>query len=147
MKLLELLNSKVAYKVARHTDTKYEETATIDGKQIVFQCETSWIDDHNFPSWEIAFMTERGKYEDGKTAFSIKKTGSGRELKIFAFVVEAIHRFVAACKPEAFHFSADNDEPSRVKLYAALARRFKDSDYTQESMQKYGYTSWRFTRK
>lgn len=140
MKLLELLDSKVAYKVSKHADA-YEETATIDGKQIIFQCMTSWIDDHNSPSWEVSFMTEHG------TTFSIKKTGSGSELKIFAFVIEAVYRFVAACKPEAFHFSADNNEPSRVKLYAALARRFKDENYTKESMQKYGDTYWSFTRK
>jgi hypothetical protein len=144
MKLFELLNSKVKYKVDTEASDAYEETATIGGRKIIFSTAPGWVEDSTDKSWEVAFMT---RDPSGKKEFTTKKTGEGGELKVFSFVLDALKRFVYGYDPKAFHFSADDSEPTRVRLYKAFANRFKDDDYTMEVKKIHGHTYWCYTNK
>ena len=61
----------------------------------------------------------------GKVRATQGITGTGNELVVFSTVVEITKQFVQKERVQILAFSAH--EPSRVKLYDALVRRFKGS--------------------
>lgn len=137
MKLLELLNSTVPHKVATEASDSYEEEAIINGRKIVFSATTDY---HEQKDWEVAF------FEMKKGRQFVKQTGSGGELQVFSFVFDALRRFIYGYDPKAFHFSADNKEPSRVKLYTAFAKRIKYDNYEHTMETLHGSTYWLYKR-
>lgn len=146
--LLELLDSSVKYKVTNQNDDYYSEVATINGREIQFEAEREYNSGdvaENKLTWGIAFieMTDDPKE---MVPFTIKKTGSGGELKVFSFVKSALERFIKKYEPPEFWFSADADEPSRVKLYTAFIERFRIPGYQISS--KYGALGkeWTFAK-
>jgi hypothetical protein len=131
MILLELLDSSVKYTVTNQDADYYAETATINGRVIQFEAEQEFNphDRHDDElTWGIAFI-EMTDDPVELVPFTVKKTGSGGELKVFAFVKSALERFIKKYEPANFWFSADSDEPSRIKLYTAFIQRFNIPGY------------------
>lgn len=67
--------------------------------------------------WDISFSREN---EAEGAVFGV--TGSGDQFRIFTTVVVMVQEFIQAKNPDTIRFTAD--EPSRQKLYRALAQRF-----------------------
>jgi hypothetical protein len=145
MKLLELLNTAVPYEVKSHVHDLYEEVAEINGRKIVFSAEPEYThEDDDESMWEIAFLELR---DNTDIPYTISKTGSGGELKVFSFIKDALGRFISAYRPTDFTFSADTNEPSRVKLYRAFVGRFKVPGYKMSTGESSRTKSWSFTKE
>ena len=136
--LAELLNTKVNYILVRDDEDTYTEKAMINGRMILFTAEYAWIKSIDEPSWEVAFMERANKHDN----FTTRITGSGGELQVFSFVRDALARYLKSHDPDAFHFSASDSEPSRIKLYGSLASRFKNSKYTASVLDYAGSRYW-----
>ena len=82
---------------------------------------------------DISFNTRpiRGasEYYDEDEEPDYKITGGGSEYEIFATVMRIVFEYVKKNKPNAISFTADDDEPSRVKLYDRFVKRFTASGY------------------
>jgi len=65
---------------------------------------------------EVSFMT-RGENNQPKDDI----TGTGDSRKVFGTVVNIVKDYVGQHQPEILMFAADNNEPSRIKLYNMLA--------------------------
>ena len=65
---------------------------------------------------EVSFMA-RGENNQPKDDI----TGTGDSRKVFGTVVNIVKDYVAQNQPEILMFAADNNEPSRIKLYNMLA--------------------------
>jgi len=50
-------------------------------------------------------------------------TGTGDSLKVFGTVIKIIKDFIEIHQPETLYFTAEKDEPSRIKLYKTLLSR------------------------
>ena len=76
---------------------------------------------------EVAFE-RRGEGDDHK----IGLTGTGDSRKIFGTVIHIVKDYVQKTKPRLLLFTANNSEPSRVKLYKMLASKADQAltDYT-----------------
>jgi hypothetical protein len=139
MRLNELLNSEVQYKVTEDGDRQYEEVAEINGRTIVFGADLSHSHTEvETDEWEVAFMEKQNhktQWGTNSVKWSIEKTGSGGEMRVFAYVKAATERFVKQYKPEVFSFSANLKEESRVKLYTTLSQKFKPADYVLRTKQ------------
>lgn len=90
-------------------------------KQAMEQLEDAGIT----TAWDILFFF-RG--ETDYREISISQTGG--EMQVFATVLEIVKTFVQMVKPQAFYFSADEAEPSRVKLYFRIMRTFEKQGWT-----------------
>jgi hypothetical protein len=64
----------------------------------------------------VAFSA-RGQGDEHKTGI----TGTGNSRKIFGTVIKIVKDYIRKSNPEIIAFSADNSEPSRVRLYKMLA--------------------------
>jgi hypothetical protein len=138
MRLTELFSTSPQHEVVDVDEKLYSEVSHIGGREVIFECELNQLDD----SWEIAFHEVIKK--NGKEEITNKKTGSGSELQVFSFIIEAIKRFIKKYKPEVFYFSATDKEPSRAKLYQRLVNRWKVPNYKM-TQQKTGYnTVWTY---
>ena len=56
----------------------------------------------------------------GKEHFLIKVTGTGHVKKVFSTVIDRVLDFVRLNKTDYIIFGADNEEPSRVRLYSSI---------------------------
>lgn len=66
---------------------------------------------------EIAFSSS----EDSGNTWKSTLTGTGDSLKVMGTVIAIVQEYVEVQQPDALYFTADNDEPSRVKLYKRFA--------------------------
>ena len=64
----------------------------------------------------VAFSA-RGQGDEHKTGI----TGTGNSRKIFGTVIKIVKDYIRKANPEIISFSANNSEPSRVRLYKMLA--------------------------
>ena len=71
-------------------------------------------------SWEIMFFF-RG--ELGYREIQVSRTRG--EMQVFASVLEIINAFITMVEPKSFHFSGDEAEPSRLRLYTNMLGRFR----------------------
>lgn len=69
---------------------------------------------------EISFSAilpgEEENFRPDKTTL----TGTGNSRKVFGTVVKIVQDYIKTHAPKALYFTADGDEPSRIKLYNAL---------------------------
>lgn len=65
---------------------------------------------------EVSFMA-RGENDQPKDNI----TGTGDSLKVFGTVINIVKDYVSQNQPNIIMFTADNSEPSRVRLYNTLA--------------------------
>jgi hypothetical protein len=92
--------------------------------------------------YTVKFLRDSGEegkhYELDFTAKTPKgvyynKTGTGHQQQVFASVINILRDFLVKKQPDSITFSADKDEESRVRLYMALMRKFRNE------LQQLGY--------
>lgn len=97
--------------------------------------------------WNVQF------YKDvvgGKVMTTTKLTGDsgGAAVGIMRKIGSAVDSFVDHQKPAAFKFAADEDEPSRVKLYDRISRIMADRHgYDMQRSSDGNQVTYQFTRK
>lgn len=97
-------------------------TKTIGKREITFSARN----DRN--NWEIVFH----EYDKASGKTTYEKTGSGDEVKVFTFVMNAMREFVKKKKPKRMNFTADMVDESRVGLYKRMIARFGDDYLVRE---------------
>lgn len=123
MKLLELFEPNSKSKVGSNSAEMYEESKQIGDFTISFQARNEGRN-----QWEVFFIAI-----DKEGNSSWEPTGSGDEVKVFSFVVNAMRNFIKARDPRRFNFSSKKVEGSRASLYRKFVERFlKDKYIAQE---------------
>lgn len=74
----------------------------------------------NFKKAEVEFYT----LKKGRGMGSVDITGKGESLLVFATVLEITKEFMSTFPKAEITFSAAEDEPTRIKLYDRLIKRF-----------------------
>ena len=76
--------------------------------------------------WQMDFNRnisgDYDNYFDDGDEFAL--TGEGDAFRLFATILEILRDFVNRVRPHIVHFSADDREPSRIKLYDRMIKRF-----------------------
>lgn len=136
MKLFELLNKPVEWdKTYDFTggEEHYVEFTTPKGRKMTFK--VAWVN-KNPTTFEMEFADdEANRYED---RFGI--TGKGDQLAIFATVLEMAQKFIQQNPNTVLYMSAE--EPSRIKLYESMMRRFVKPPLAYFSKSKYHETGF-----
>lgn len=136
--LTELFNSKVNWKWTTQTDESY--VGTFDINDITYDVE---IGKYSETEWEVVFGA------DGE----FKLTGDlvdnpGAVLAMFSTIAEMVLVFMKKEHPLELVFSADNSEPSRVKLYQRMSKQLAQATgYHLETYIKSGETFFRLAQK
>lgn len=102
-------------------DVEDHDTGYRDGRE-TYKFTTS-----NGQEVVIDFLYDR-KSNGYEAVFTIndqtKMTGGGEQFEILSTVLQAIKKFADKHPKSAIMFSADKDEPSRVKVYHRMVKRF-----------------------
>lgn len=125
MKLLELFTDPYKLNWTEHNEDEIHATFTTDQDTEV----TVAFDRMGLNLWNISFDAA---YWDHKNKVHVKtflKTGQGDAPRIFATVIAATQEFVNKYKPKYLWFTASHDEPSRIKLYNTMAKRFAQNQF------------------
>ena len=92
----------------------------------------------------VAFSA-RGQGDEHKTGI----TGTGNSRKIFGTVIKIVKDYIRKSNPEIISFSANNSEPSRVRLYKMLAsqanKELPNYNFT-DAFSNGGLTTYYLTR-
>lgn len=130
MKLHELLNRKVDYKVLTKTGREFSTGAKIGDRDIVFTA--LYASDGNY--WNVEFEEFSKDAEHG----TYDQTGSGNELEVFAMVKDSMLEFVKEYEPSEIYFSASkkDDKDNRADVYEKMVKRFKVPGYTMTRANK-----------
>jgi hypothetical protein len=92
----------------------------------------------------VAFSA-RGQGDEHKTGI----TGTGNSRKIFGTVIKIVKDYISKSNPEIIAFSANNSEPSRVRLYKMLAsqanKELPNYNFT-DAFSNGGLTTYYLTR-
>lgn len=133
MALTEIFKSRshvATRRVVVNNDHVFKCRAEIGGRDITFMASKDDYED----LWQIEFYE---KLKSGNITFGA--TGSGAEFKVFSFVIDCLEEFVARHRPLKIVFSADKDEPQRIKLYLRMLRRLVLPGYREiKSMKELG---------
>ena len=121
MKLDELLNKPLDFKVAELTKSFYSAEFNAGNREIRFFAQNEELeytgDDEG--NWTIEF----GEVQSDGT-MSHGKTRSGNEFEVFATLKAIINDFIAKCNPQTISFSADKDKKNnRARVYAKLFQK------------------------
>lgn len=125
MKLLELFTDPYKLNWTEQNEDEIHATFTTDQDTEV----TVAFDRMGLNLWDISF---NAAYWDHKNRVQIKtflKTGQGDAPRIFATVIAATQEFVNRYKPKYLWFTASLTEPSRVKLYNTMAKKFAQNQF------------------
>lgn len=120
MKLFELFDNP--YKVEWDEEDEREIAARFKTAQgnlitvIFFQENVR----HDF--WEISFSIEF-KQGSGRYQRTYDLSGTGDAVRVMSTVQAVIIDFIAEKRPDYFHFSSKESEPSRHKLYSRMLKR------------------------
>jgi hypothetical protein len=132
MLLNEILSKPTDYMVIADTATYFATSAKIGGRKIIFNA----VKEGKKP-WDISF--QESKIVDGKITNTMKATGSGNELEVFAMIKASLLQFIKQYDPESMTFdahkgekTADDERNVRADLYERLLKRFKIPGYTVE---------------
>jgi hypothetical protein len=111
---------------------------TEDGQE--YKVEFDIVDD----DVNVAFSA-RGQGDEHKTGI----TGTGNSRKIFGTVIKIVKDYIRKSKPGIIAFSANNSEPSRVRLYKMLAsqanKELPNYNFT-DAFSNGGFTTYYLTR-
>jgi hypothetical protein len=90
--------------------------------------------------WDITFEDITGKMD---------KVDKGKDiaLNLFAALEQVFKEFIKMKKPLIFHWMADADEKSRVRLYDLLTRKIAKNGYDTQSSARGSYKFYLFIRK
>ena len=105
----EALDSSYEYLPGKLPGIFYFETE--DGQEYKVEFDSVFAGDVR-----VAFSA-RGQGDEHKTGI----TGTGNSRKVFGTVIKIVKDYIRKSKPEIISFSANNSEPSRVRLYKMLA--------------------------
>lgn len=125
MKLVELFTDPYKIEWAEHNENEIDAVFVTDYDTSV----TVSFDRMGMNLWSISFDAS---YWDSKNNVRVKtflKTGQGDAPRIFATVIAAIQDFVNKYKPKYIWFTASYNEPSRVKLYTTMAKKFAQNQF------------------
>lgn len=107
-------------------DTYVSAQFTVGDVTYIFDAQPLEQDDMPPNSWGIAFKKKQkrdpGVSRDVMSKDSFGITGDGNSAQVFGNVISIMKEFLKHERVGALYFSAE--EPSRVKLYRALAKRF-----------------------
>ena len=126
--LLELFDRKVEWELLVDTRSIYRAQFIIDELTYEVALDGKWIPDRKLSNpdelfndiWEITFIMF-----DNKKYFSNEKiTGTGNAILVFSTVIDIISHAVDSKNIQTLTFSANHDEPTRVKLYDRMAAVF-----------------------
>lgn len=128
MKLFELFDkaNSNAVRPMKQTENIYRVATTIEGKTIVFQAQSSGMSSEQ--SWAIDFMN-LANVDDAHA-----DTEDHAALEVFAFVKEAMIKFIEARKPTKMTFLARG---KRASVYKRMIERVKLSGYKLHDEQPY----------
>lgn len=134
MKLSEItesFDSKVRGRLIQSTPDLFVVSATIGARDIKFVASRfeEGLEIEPESIWEILFYEQTLTGQGG----SLEKTGSGNQMQVFSFILDAIKELIKRYSPEILRFNAENIEPSRIKLYNALIGKIKIPGYTGQS--------------
>ena len=107
----EALDSSYPYKNSKRNPGNDFYFDTEDGQEYKVQFSSIWGDDVT-----VGFAA-KGQGDEHK----IGLTGTGNSRKIFGTVIKIVKDYIGKSNPEIISFSANNSEPSRVRLYKMLA--------------------------
>ena len=131
--LEEALNAPVEYKVtmktldARRGRGRFTATFVSNGREITFEAE-----EEAKRTWSIAFWQK-----SEKSNYDISITGGGREFEVFATLKRIMDEFVRFAEPDEIVFTAEKDEPSRIKFYKRLFSRMPGWKVHHNTSQKH----------
>lgn len=126
MRLNELFDSVYSWKWIRHNEYDAAASFKDDAGEYIFVM--FGLEDNNM--WEVEFERTH-KYPFYQTSV----TGEGEAFTIFSTVITVMEDFVEQYRPKSLTFTADTDEPSRVKLYNVMINKFaKSKDFNVEIM-------------
>jgi hypothetical protein len=116
--LTEIFDSDVSSNLVRATSDLFTTEATIGDRKIVFNAAES---DGN--KWEIEF------YEKHLGSMTYGKTGSGKEIQVFSFVIESINELISRYHPDEISFSSYKSDGNRTDLYKRILDKIKLNGY------------------
>lgn len=131
MKLLELFNSKVDFKVKNQTATHFTTTAQINGRTIntIFTKEDGMGDD----LWEVSFV----EIVKGKATYAL--TGNGGALEVLTHVFfDAMRMFAEIYHPATIYFSAEKEKTNRASIYLRILKKLKLKGYKIDHRVQHG---------
>lgn len=72
------------------------------------------------------------------------KTNTGNSFKVFSTVISILNQFINKYQPSKVEFIADQDEPSRIRLYDTIIHRLRIPNYTatRGKIDKYGLVGY-----
>jgi hypothetical protein len=119
MKLIELLDKAVDFKITEKTDSYFQAEFVSNNRTIVFDAGQIRNDDDELAGiWEIAFI-ERDKHGIGN--WSVTK--GGKEFEVFATIKNIIEKFLTLYDVKELKFTSEKSEDNRAKLYQRLFTR------------------------
>jgi hypothetical protein len=134
----EALDSSYPYKNSKRNPGKDFYFDTEDGQEYKVQFDI--VDD----DVTVAFSA-RGQGDEHKTGI----TGTGNSRKIFGTVIKIVKDYIRKSNPGIIAFSANNSEPSRVRLYKMLAsqanKELSNYNFT-DAFSNGGFTTYYLTR-
>lgn len=68
-------------------------------------------------TWTIDF------HEKGPKGVTYKKSGSGKEIEVFNFIIKSVQEFITRYHPEHVSFSSDKSDENRTDLYRRMVAR------------------------
>jgi hypothetical protein len=142
MRLDEIMGSPYQIMSGNALRDRFTFNFYTDDKQ-VYSVIFSWMDE-NRSELDMSFS----KRDGGK--HNVNVSGTGDAFRILATVKAICERALAKYHPAVFTFSAALDQPSRVKLYDALARQLAriSPDYKFEGTADSGnFCTYRFVMK
>lgn len=143
---------------AKSSSKKYSQIINIENTKFTFRAVLETVGDlaydfkYEYPfltkyapddehAWYVDFIDEEG---------GIKQVQRGKDiaLKLFAALTKVIEDFIKSKKPDAFLFSADESEQSRVKLYNLIAKKITRFGYVNvENAKQSGVIAYLFVKK
>jgi len=135
MKLDELLDNALPYKIVKNSDGVFAAQFTAGDREIYFSAENEGaMDDFDEGEWHIVFgeiqikkrTTLKLKSTDPDTVktLAFNKTGSGNEIQVFSTLKSIISKLIKEHNPKRLLFSADKDvKNNRARLYAKLFKK------------------------
>jgi hypothetical protein len=135
----EALDSSYPYRNSKQNPGQDFYFDTEDGQEYKVEFDSIWGDDVS-----VAFSA-RGQGDEHKTGI----TGTGNSRKIFGTVIKIVKDYIRKANPEIIAFSANNSEPSRVRLYNMLAsqvnKELPNYNFT-DAFSNGGFTTYYLTR-
>jgi|688.fasta_scaffold29795_4 guanosine-3',5'-bis(diphosphate) 3'-pyrophosphohydrolase len=107
----EALDSSYPYRNSKRNPGNDFYFDTEDGQEYKVEFSSIWGND------AIVGFAARGQGDEHK----IGLTGTGNSRKIFGTVIKIVKDYIRKANPESISFSANNSEPSRIRLYKMLA--------------------------